>query len=101
MSVLYGHSCKLYETIIENWRLQILESCDFVQNDKILGINNSQKWYKWLKICNFFFLVCRDSPCVFGICVPTERKSYEYKCVCQPGYTGDKCDQVVGEYYHL
>ncbi|XP_052694034.1 uncharacterized protein LOC128172280 [Crassostrea angulata] len=39
--------------------------------------------------------VCRDSPCVFGICVPTERKSYEYKCVCQPGYTGDKCDQVV------
>lgn len=46
MSVLYGHSCKLYETIIENWRLQSLSSCDFVQNDKILGINNSQKWNK-------------------------------------------------------
>uniref|UniRef100_K1QWZ9 Metalloendopeptidase n=1 Tax=Magallana gigas TaxID=29159 RepID=K1QWZ9_MAGGI len=37
----------------------------------------------------------RDNPCVYGVCVPTEAKACQYKCVCQSGYTGEKCDQVI------
>ncbi|XP_062585892.1 uncharacterized protein LOC134247569 [Saccostrea cucullata] len=41
--------------------------------------------------------VCRDNPCQYGKCFPTELKACEYKCVCQPGYTGDNCDQVIAD----
>lgn len=34
---------------------------------------------------------------MYGVCVPTEAKACQYKCVCQSGYTGEKCDQVIGE----
>ncbi|XP_056002874.1 uncharacterized protein LOC125661847 isoform X2 [Ostrea edulis] len=39
--------------------------------------------------------VCRDNLCKFGVCVPTELKACQYKCVCQPGYTGEHCDLVI------
>ncbi|XP_061190204.1 uncharacterized protein LOC133198071 [Saccostrea echinata] len=41
--------------------------------------------------------VCRDNPCLYGVCVPSELKACQYKCVCQPGYTGDNCDQVLDD----
>ncbi|XP_061190290.1 uncharacterized protein LOC133198173 [Saccostrea echinata] len=39
--------------------------------------------------------VCRDNPCQYGVCIPSEQKACQYKCVCQPGYTGGNCDQVI------
>ncbi|XP_056003285.1 uncharacterized protein LOC125661191 isoform X1 [Ostrea edulis] len=41
--------------------------------------------------------VCRDHLCEYGVCVPTELKACQYKCVCQPGYTGEHCDQVIDD----
>nr|XP_022312335.1 uncharacterized protein LOC111117490 [Crassostrea virginica] len=41
--------------------------------------------------------VCRDNPCVYGVCVPTQARKCQYKCVCQSGYTGEKCNQVVAD----
>ncbi|XP_034322078.2 uncharacterized protein [Magallana gigas] len=38
---------------------------------------------------------CRDNTCLYGVCVPSEAKACQYKCVCQSGYTGEKCDQVI------
>ncbi|XP_062596234.1 blastula protease 10-like, partial [Saccostrea cucullata] len=39
--------------------------------------------------------VCRDNTCQFGVCIPSALKSCLYKCVCQPGYKGDNCEQVI------
>ncbi|XP_056004045.1 uncharacterized protein LOC125661029 [Ostrea edulis] len=41
--------------------------------------------------------VCRDSLCKYGVCFPTEVTACQYKCVCQIGYTGEHCDQVIDE----
>ncbi|XP_048771441.2 uncharacterized protein LOC125677425 [Ostrea edulis] len=41
--------------------------------------------------------VCRDSLCKYGVCFPTEVTVCQYKCVCQIGYTGEHCDQVIDD----
>nr|XP_022312336.1 uncharacterized protein LOC111117491 isoform X1 [Crassostrea virginica]XP_022312337.1 uncharacterized protein LOC111117491 isoform X2 [Crassostrea virginica] len=39
--------------------------------------------------------VCRNHACLYGVCVPDTFNACEYRCVCQSGYEGDKCDQVI------
>jgi EGF-like domain len=46
------------------------------------------------------FAVCSQmpTPCVHGVCVATAFDTYN--CSCEPGYTGQYCDQGMCEFFY-
>ena len=40
---------------------------------------------------------CLDNPCPNGKCIDLEN---DYRCECQPGYSGKNCNQKFGKFGH-